>query len=234
MVTFCEGTLLLSLQEDTLATRENLSLFSQPWLWSGLETCFDQWNAAEMMLCGFQSQTLRSLIASTFAILDCFCHLVKKLNVDSWWKRIEMTSLATLIAQMVKESACNAGDPSLTPWLGRSLGEGIGYPLRYPGAFLVTEMIKNLPAMWETWVRSLGWEDPLVDGMATHSSILAWRTPMDKGVWRATGHGVTESRPWLSTKHTPSSQTNCQAFTWGHAKPFTLLNPKWEWAHERL
>ena len=83
----------------------------------------------------------------------------------------------------------------MTPWLGRSLGEGIGYPLQYPGAFLVTQMIKNLPAMRETWVRSLGWEDPLVEGMATHSSILAWRTPMDKGVWRATGHGVTESRP---------------------------------------
>ena len=101
MVTFCEVTLLLSLQEDTFATRENL--FSQPWLWSGLETCFDQWNAAEMMLCGFQSQTLRSLAASTFAILDCFCHLVKKLNVDSWWKRIEMTYLATLIAHLEKD-----------------------------------------------------------------------------------------------------------------------------------
>ena len=46
---------------------------------------------------------------------------------------------------------------------------------------LVVQMIKNLPAMWETWVRFLGWEDPLKENMATHSNILAWRTPMDRG-----------------------------------------------------
>ena len=59
-------------------------------------------------------------------------------------------------------------------------------------------MVKNLPAMQEIWVQSLGWEDSLEEGMATHSSILAWRVPMDKGVWRATVHGVAESRTWLS------------------------------------
>ena len=47
-------------------------------------------------------------------------------------------------------------------------------------------MVKNLPSMQETWVRSLGWEDPLEEGMETHSSILAWRIPMDRGAWRAT------------------------------------------------
>ena len=52
---------------------------------------------------------------------------------------------------------------------------------------------KDLPAMWEMWVRSLGWEDPLEKGIATHSSILAWRIPMDRGAWRATVHGVTKS-----------------------------------------
>ena len=67
------------------------------------------------------------------------------------------------------------GDPSLIPGLGRSSGEGIGYPLQYFGAFLVAQMVKNLPPVQETWVRSLGWEDPLEKGMATHSSILAWR-----------------------------------------------------------
>ena len=46
-------------------------------------------------------------------------------------------------------------------------------------------MVKNLPAMQETWVQSLGWEDPLEEGMATHSSILAWRIPMDKRAWQA-------------------------------------------------
>lgn len=58
------------LQEDTLVTRENLSLFPHPWAWSGLETCFDRQNAAKMMLCDFQNQTLRSLVASSFAVLD--------------------------------------------------------------------------------------------------------------------------------------------------------------------
>ena len=64
--------------------------------------------------------------------------------------------------------------------------------------FLVAQMVKNMPAMWETWVRSLGWEDPLEEGMATHSSILAWKMPMDRGTWRATVHGVAESWTRLS------------------------------------
>ena len=58
---------------------------------------------------------------------------------------------------------------------------------------LVAQMVKNLPAMRETWVRSLGWEDPLEEGMATHSSILAWRIPKDRGAWWAAIRGVSES-----------------------------------------
>ena len=62
------------------------------------------------------------------------------------------------------------------PEMGRSAGEGKGYPLQYFCAFLVTQLlVKNPPAMRETWVRRLGWEDPLEKGKATHSSILAWR-----------------------------------------------------------
>ena len=76
-----------------------------------------------------------------------------------------------------KESACNAGDPSSIPDLGRSAGEGIGYPLQYSLASLVAQLVKNSPPMQETWVRSLGWEDPPEKGTATHSSILAWRIP---------------------------------------------------------
>ena len=76
-----------------------------------------------------------------------------------------------------KESTCNAGDPGLIPGSGRSAGEGIGYPLQYSWASLVAHLVKNPPATWETWVRSLGWEDPLEKGKATHSSILAWRIP---------------------------------------------------------
>ena len=54
-------------------------------------------------------------------------------------------------------------------------------------------MVKNPPAMQETWVHSLGWKDPLEEGMATHSSILAWRIPLDRGAWQTTAHGVPES-----------------------------------------
>ena len=72
-----------------------------------------------------------------------------------------------------KESACSAGDPSSIPGSGRSPGKGIGFPLQYSWTSLVAQMEKNPRAMWETWVRSLGWEDPLEKGKATHSSILA-------------------------------------------------------------
>ena len=82
---------------------------------------------------------------------------------------------ASLIAG--KESACNAGDLGFIPGSGRSPGEGIGYPLQYSWASLVAQLVKNPPAMRETWVRFLGREDVLEKGTATHSSILAWRIP---------------------------------------------------------
>ena len=76
-----------------------------------------------------------------------------------------------------KESDCNAGDPGSISGLGRSPGEGIGCPLQYSWASLVSQLVKNPPAMRESWVRSLGWEYPLEKGKATHSSLLAWRIP---------------------------------------------------------
>ena len=76
-----------------------------------------------------------------------------------------------------KESTCNAGDPSSIPRLGRSTGEWIGYPLQYSWASPVAQLVKNPPVMREIWVRSLGWEDPLEKGKATHSNIPAWRIP---------------------------------------------------------
>ena len=66
--------------------------------------------------------------------------------VESWWR----------ILSAGEESTCNAGDPISIPRLGRSAGEGIGYPLQYSWASLVIQLVKNLPAMWETWVQSLG------------------------------------------------------------------------------
>ena len=92
-----------------------------------------------------------------------------------------------------KESACNAGDPGWIPGSGSSPGEGIGYPLHYSWVSPIAQIVKNLPTMQETWVRPLGWEDPLEEALATHSSILAWRIPMDRGAWWATIHWVTKS-----------------------------------------
>ena len=97
-------------------------------------------------------------------------------------------SLHNVSSSAGKESACNAGDPGSVPgrstpfdswkicWedlLGRSAGEGIGYSLQYSWSSLVAQLVKNPPAVWETWVRPLGWEDPLEEEMATHSSVLA-------------------------------------------------------------
>ena len=93
-----------------------------------------------------------------------------------------------------EESACNAGDPGLIPGLENFPGQGIGYPLQYSWSSLVTQIVKNLPAVWETWARSLSWDDPLEEGMATYVSTLAWRILLSRGAWWATVHGITKSR----------------------------------------
>ena len=80
------------------------------------------------------------------------------------------------------------------PGSGSSPREGVGYPFQYSWASLVTQMVKNPPAVQETWVQSPAWEDPLEEGMATHSSILAWRIPMDSGAWRAIVHCGAKSQ----------------------------------------
>ena len=119
---------------------------------------------------------------------------------------------------MVKNPPANAGDArdmGLVPGLGRSPGEGNGYPLWYSGlensmlsqrvrhdlmtwASLVAQMVKNQLAIQETWVQSLGWEDSLEEGMATHSSVLVWRILMDEEAWWATIHGAAKSQTRLS------------------------------------
>ena len=66
------------------------------------------------------------------------------------------------------------------------------------GASWVAQPIKNLPAMWETWVQFLAWNDHLEESMTTHSSVLAWRIPMDRGAWQTTFHGVAKSQTRLS------------------------------------
>ena len=89
----------------------------------------------------------------------------------------------------------------MIPELGRSAGEGIGYPLQYSWASFVAQLVKNVPAMQETWVRSLGWEDPLEKGKATHSSILAWRIPWGPWGYMEKSMGVTKSQTLLSDFH---------------------------------
>ena len=105
-----------------------------------------------------------------------------------------------------KESAYIAGDPGSIPGLGRSPGKGIGYPLQYSWASLVAQMVKNLPAMLETWVRFLGWEDPLEECMAIHSSILAGKTPWteEPGWYSPWDHKESDTSEQLST-HTLDS-----------------------------
>ena len=96
------------------------------------------------------------------------------------------------------------------PGLGRSSGEGKGYPLQYSWASLVAQLVKNLPALWETWVWSLGWEDLLEKEMATHSSTVAWRIPR------------TEKPGRLQSMESQKSQTRLSNFTF----TFTLLTIK--------
>ena len=84
-------------------------------------------------------------------------------------------------------------------WTGRKLTR-FNIPKRWK-ASLGAQMVKNLPAEWETWVQSLGWEDPLEEGMATHSNILAWRISVNRGAWRATEWTCRVGHNW-ATKHT--------------------------------
>ena len=80
-------------------------------------------------------------------------------------------------------------------------GKGIGYLVWYSWASLVAQRVKNPPEMQETWVRSLGWEDHLEEGMATNSRIFDWRSPTERWPWQAIVHGVVKCQTWGVTKH---------------------------------
>ena len=108
--------------------------------------------------------TVRYLILLIPSVV-CMPLLLYSRNQD--WK-----GFSNLLRRSVgKESTCNAGDPGLIHGSGRYAGEGIGDLLQYSWASLVAQLVKNLPAMWETWVWSLSWEDPLEKGKGTHSSF---------------------------------------------------------------
>ena len=104
-------------------------------------------------------------------------HGVTKSQIRPKWRTRHKSTLGFPGTSLGKESTFNAGDPGSTPRSVRFAREGIGYPLQYSWASLVVQMVNSSPALRETWVSSLGWENPLEEGMATHSSIPAWRIP---------------------------------------------------------
>ena len=108
-----------------------------------------------------------------------------------------------------KESSCNARDSSSISESGRSPGEGIGYPLQCSWSSLVAQMVNNLPAVREIWVWSLGWEDPLEEGMATHSSILPGQSPWTEEPGGLQSMGLQRVRHNWATKHCITSCCWC-------------------------
>ena len=113
-----------------------------------------------------------------FLILKQILTMLSRSKRFSFWSHlVNIFFLSFPDSSVGKESTCNEGDPGSIPGSGRSPGEGTGYPLHYSWVSLVAQLVKHPSARWETWVRSLGWEDPLEKGEATQSSILAWRIP---------------------------------------------------------
>ena len=121
-------------------------------------------------------------------------------KVTQYWKELWLLMLYVCLkgfldSSVGKESTFHLGDTSSISVFGRSTGEGVGYPLQYSWAFLLAQLVKNPPAMWETWVPFLGWEDPLEKGKATHSSILIWRI---HGLYSPWGHKESDTTDQLS------------------------------------
>ena len=176
---------------------------------------------------GIPTSPISPLDGCTGILLQCssktgFCILRIHLKELVWArKRTGLYTEGFLHSSVGKESACNAGDPSLTPGSGRSPGEGIGYPLQYSWASLVAQTVKNLLAMWETWVRSWVGKIPwrrerlptpaLVRGVAKRQTrlshfhcILSWRWQLGSRVQLC---GMKRDRYlWLGKPAWPISQ----------------------------
>ena len=176
----------------------------------------------------FSSQVLSLLILMSFSAPFDFASggflAALPLISTSWIFRLELRKgLGGYLQEMGKRRASVPGSsagkeirlqcrrPKVhIPGSGRFPGEGIGYLLQYSLSSLVSQTVKNLPAMWETWVRSQGWEDPLEESMATHSSILAWRIPMDREACQYTVSGVVKSWHSWATKRSTAPQAPSQ------------------------
>ena len=111
-----------------------------------------------------------------------------------------------------KESSCSARDPSAIPRSGRYPAEGVGYPLQYSWASLGAQMVNNPPAVRETWVQSLSWEDALEECMATHSSILAWRIPWTEKPGGLQSIGLQRVEHNWATKHSAAHGSSIFSF----------------------
>ena len=127
------------------------------------------------------------------------------LNGEGEVTLIHFTSVVAIRVWWIFKKRLQGKCTALYKFIVRSPGEGIGYPHQYSWASLVAQMVKNTTEIRETWARSLGWEDPLEKEMATHSYILAWRVPIDRGAWQATVPGVRVRHDW-ATKHNTSSE----------------------------
>ena len=139
-----------------------------------------------------------------------------------------------------KEATCNAGDPSSIPGSVRYLGKGTGYPLQYSWASLVTQLVKNLPAMQDTWILSWGWQDPLEKEKAIHSSILAWGKVAKSWIWLSDFHfddrtlsGVSVSWQRCVEKHLSKltllicKMGNLSIEKWSYLSKVTQLISEW-------
>ena len=151
-----------------------------------------------------RSNARRDLYSFAFLKEPCFCFVyffvfwrIFYCPFSFWLHLIKLTVIITASICWVLSiwPTCSAGDPSSIPGSGRSAGEGIGYPLQYSWVSLVPQLVKNLLAMWETWVWSLGWEDPLEKGKATHS--VFWPGEFH-GLYSPWGQKESDMTEWLS------------------------------------
>ena len=128
------------------------------------------------------------------------CLLIKEL-----WRDFP-GSLGSPDSSVGKEPACSAGDLGLIPGWGKSTGEGLGYPLQYSWASLVAQLVKNPPAMCGTWVRSLGWQEPLGERGSTNlKNIQATPTAqLQKNKWPNQKMGQRTKQTFLQRRHTDS------------------------------
>ena len=141
------------------------------------------WNAKTLVLEGFYGWFLKQLQNSNFKPI----YVMISYDFKYLW------NMSTAVTRLFKRKHY-----CLQPFPYWCHGEGMGYSLQYSWTSLVSHMVKNLPEMWETWLWSLGWEDPLEESIVTHSSIFPWRIPMDREAWEAAVHGVTKSQTHLS------------------------------------